>query len=104
MFTNVRPLAWVATAIRLPGSDEIIDDNNEEAAMVCWTTPDGTIYLLDTRTGVSKTAQDAFPQGSSTADILAGIAELKAAGLLKDVGSLGWNSNWVVRTAQGWQA
>ena len=103
VYANDRPVGWVATAIRLPGSDDIIiDDQEDEHMTVTWVIPDGTRYLADARSGASRTAQDAFPPGLSSADIEAAVAELVRAGACKDLGSLGWNANYVARLSPTW--
>ena len=102
VFANSRPLSWVATVIRLPGSDDIISDQEEHYMLTTWTIPDGTRYVADTNSGASRTAQDAFPPGLSSADIEAAVAELVRAGACKDLGSLGWNANYVARLSPTW--
>ena len=48
VYANDRPVGWVATAIRRPGSDDIIDDDQEENDMMrSLRTPEGTILLAD---------------------------------------------------------
>ena len=102
VFVNSRPLSWVATAIRLPGSDDIIDDDEEHTMLTTWVIPDGTRYIGDARSGATRTAQDAFPPGLSSAEIEAAVAELVRAGACKDLGALGWNANFVARLSPTW--
>lgn len=70
--------------------------------LTTWTIPDGTRYVADTSSGASRTAQDAFPPGLSSADIEAAVAELIRAGACKDLGALGWNANYVARLSPTW--
>lgn len=104
VYINRRPVSWIATAIRLPGSEEVIetDEQEDHHMMVTWTIPDGTRYIADSNTGASRTAQDAFPDGLSGAEIEAAVAELVKAGACKDYGALGWNANFVTRLSPTW--
>jgi hypothetical protein len=97
VYQNTRPVAWIATAIRLPGSNDTLDE--EDPMMTTWTVPDGRRYLRLTTTGAAPLAVDALPAG---ADIEGTVAELVRTGACKDLGAVTWESNWVLRTAHQW--
>lgn len=98
VYVNSRPLSWVSTAIRLPRSDEIIDQEDDDMTIqVTWLDPAGTRWVMDTRTGQSCTAQDASPDGWTGAQAEADTAELIAAGVVRDLGRMSWGANWRLR-------
>jgi hypothetical protein len=76
--------------------------------LIAYRVPDSTVYLVNVATGASVKAVDAFPVGASWSTIERSLTEMAAAGVLKThaggalVGSLGWEANWITRTACLW--
>ena len=75
-------------------------EQEEEDMMATWVTPGGLRYVMDLRTGASRTSTEAFPAG--TANVEAKIQGLIASGAMKDWGAMDWEQNWIIRTSPTW--
>lgn len=74
VFTNQRPVSWVATVVRLDGLDDIID-NEETDMMRSMVTPDGTVVLVH--------GLNARPMQGTWPEVEEALRQMIAAGLVQ---------------------
>lgn len=77
-------------------------DPEEDVMYISWACPDGTRYVLNRDTGISVLFDDMYPAESPAHARLDGFNQLCATGVIRDIGVVGWEANWVLRTSRNW--